>query len=212
MSSRFWEIIVMSMICVFSTISDESIGLVRQHPLLLMQWFCSKEEFQEFVAHEQSEKIGFFARLFGKKPRQSEPLPDYSPSGNENIQYDIDKAWHGIHFLLTGSASEGDAPLNFMVKGGHEADGCDIGYGPGRMFTSEQVKQIDEALQGISKEEFESRYDPAKMMAEEIYPAIWDRPKEEDDAIVYISENFVGLKDYIHRACELNMGMIVGLS
>ena len=202
----------MSMICVFSTISDESIELVREHPLLVMKWFCSEEEFQEYVAHQQSSKVGFLSKLFGKKSKQPERLPDYSPSGNENIQYDIDKAWHGIHFLLTGSAWEGDEPLNFLVAGGEVAEGCDIGYGPGRMFSSAQVKQIDAALGGISKEEFESRFDPAKMMKEDIYPTLWDRPKEEDDSLRYISEYFGELKRYIHNIAGKNMGMIVGLS
>jgi len=137
-------------------------------------------------------------------------LPDYSPSGNENIQYDIDKAWFGIYFLLTGTAGVGKAPLNFLIIGGQEVKGCDIGYGPGRVFTSQHVKQIDEALQGISKEEFESRFDPVKMMEEDVYPNIWDRSKEE--SLEYISEYFVELKGYIHRTAEQNMGLIVGLS
>ncbi|MDH4203038.1 MAG: YfbM family protein [Phycisphaerae bacterium] len=196
----------MSMICVFSTISDESIELVRKHPLLIMKWFCSEEEFTEFIEHEQS-KLGFFEKLFTKKAK---PLPDYSPTGNESIQYDIDKAWFGIYFLLTGTTGVGKPPLNFLIIGGQEVKGCDIGYEPGRMFTSMQVKEIDEALQAISREEFESRFDPAKMMEEDIYPNIWDRPKEE--SLEYISENFVGLKKYIHRTAEQNMGMIVGLS
>lgn len=202
----------MSMICVFSTISDESIELARQHPTLIMKWFCSEEEFEEFAEYAQTPKVGFWGKLFGKKSKQSTPLPDYSPSGNENIQYDVDKAWHGIHFMLTGSARGGDEPLNFIVAGGQEVSGCDIGYGPGRLFTSEQVKQIDAALQVISKEEFESRFDSETMMKEDIYPTIWDRPKEEDDTLGYISKYFDGLKQYIHRACEQEMGLVVGLS
>ena len=95
---------------------------------------------------------------------------------------------------------------------GEPLEGTDSGYGEDRLFTSEQVKQIDEALQGISKEDFDSRFDPAKMMEEDIYPTIWDRPKEEDDTLGYISEYFDELKQFIHRKTEQNMGMIVGLS
>ena len=29
---------------------------------------------------------------------------------------DIDKAWHGLHFLLTGTADEGDEPACFLVR------------------------------------------------------------------------------------------------
>lgn len=124
----------------------------------------------------------------------------------------LDKAWHGIHFLLTGSAWEGDAPLHFLVAGGEEVKDSDVGYGPGRVFTSAQVKDIDAALQAISKEEFESRYDPVGMMEANIYPNIWDRDEEEDDLLEYVSDNFVRLKQYIHTIAGKGMGMVVGLS
>lgn len=124
----------------------------------------------------------------------------------------LDKAWHGIHFLLTGSAWEGDEPLNFLVASGEPIEGTESEYGEDRLFTSQQVKQIDAVLQGITKEQFQSRFDPNKMMAENIYPTIWDRPKEEDDTLGYIMEYFVKLKQFIHNIAEKNMGMIVGLS
>jgi len=45
---------------------------------------------------------------------------------------DIDKAWHSIHFLLTGAAWEADG----LIFGGTEIgeDGDDWGYGPPRGF------------------------------------------------------------------------------
>lgn len=42
----------------------------------------------------------------------------------------MDKAWHGIHYLLTGTAWEGDPPLNFLVTGGREVGTEEIGIGP----------------------------------------------------------------------------------
>lgn len=202
----------MSMICGLTSISDDTIALVRQHPLLILKLTCDEEEFEEMVAHYQSSRGGFLAKLFGKKVKPPESLPEYKPGKDEGKHCYLDKTWHGIHFLLTGSAWEGDEPLNFLVAWGEEVEGMDSGYGPERVFTSAEVKQIDAALSGISKEEFERRFDPVKMMEEQIYPTIWDRPKEEDDTLGYISEYFVELKQYIHNIAEKNMGMIVGLS
>lgn len=199
----------MGMVCVFSTISDASIDLVRRHPVLLWKLFCSEEEFGEFAEEYNSAKRGFFAKLFGRKPT---PLPDWEPNGDEGLQSDLDKAWHAIHFMLTGLADGGREPLNFIGAGGELIKGCEIGYGPGRVFTSAQVKDIDAALQAISKEEFESRYDPVKMMEADIYPNIWDRNEEEDDLLEYVSDNFVRLKQYIHTIAGKGMGMVVGLS
>ncbi len=202
----------MGMVCEFTTISDDTIELVRQHPLLLLKLTCGEEFFEELAAERQSPRRSFFAKLFGKKCKEPVPLPEYTPGMDEGLQSDIDKAWHGIHFLLTGSAWEGEEPLNFIVAGGEVIEESDTGYGPNRVFTSQQVKQIDNALQVISKEEIESRFDQKKMMDEDIYQNIWDRSKEEDDTLGYISECFVAMKQCIHSFASKNMGIVVGLS
>ena len=68
----------------------------------------------------------------------------------------LDKAWHGIHFVLTGSGWGGEPPLNFMVSGGTEVGDEDMGYGPARAFTSAEVPRIHEALAAIPPEESSS--------------------------------------------------------
>jgi hypothetical protein len=45
-----------------------------------------------------------------------------------HAELDGDKAWHGIHFLLTGTAGEGTPPLDFIVRGGQEVGDIDVGY------------------------------------------------------------------------------------
>ena len=39
----------------------------------------------------------------------------------------LDKAWHGIHYLLTGSAWEGELPLGFICQGGSAVGDIDLG-------------------------------------------------------------------------------------
>jgi hypothetical protein len=44
--------------------------------------------------------------------------PDSEEEGEDpGGSLDIDKAWHGLHFLLTGTAWEGTSPLDFIVAG-----------------------------------------------------------------------------------------------
>jgi len=93
-------------------------------------------------------------------------------------QIDLDKAWHGIHFLLTGKAWGGEGPLAWAVVGGHEI-GDDIGYGPARFLTPEQVGQVAAALAAVTGDEFARRYDPAAMEKQQIYPGIWEREGDE---------------------------------
>ena len=36
------------------------------------------------------------------------------------LELDIGEAWHGLQYLLTGTAWEGQPPLDFLVPGGDE--------------------------------------------------------------------------------------------
>ncbi len=46
---------------------------------------------------------------------------------------DLDKAWHGLHWLLTGTADDTDTPAGQAILGGTEI-GEDKGYGPSRLL------------------------------------------------------------------------------
>ena len=63
---------------------------------------------------------------------------------NENC-IDIDKAWHGIHFMLTGTQYDGDPPLSNVIFSGVTI-GDDVGYGPARYLTANEVAEVAEAL------------------------------------------------------------------
>src|SRR5215212_3613742 len=59
--------------------------------------------------------------------------------------FDVDKAWHGLHAALTGSADECDHPLNAVVFGGEEF-GPDLGYGRSRYLPADEVRQLAASL------------------------------------------------------------------
>ena len=126
-----------------------------------------------------------------------------------SVHLDVDKAWHGLHYLFTGTAWEGDAPLNFIVSGGEEIGDVDLGYGPGRAFTPAEVKRIDAALQKLDPDELRRRFNPAQMKELKIYPDIWDRPPEQDDTLGYLLEYFGKLKPFIHKGAQDGLGLLV---
>ncbi len=121
---------------------------------------------------------------------------------------EIDKAWHGIHFLLTGRADESAEPLSWAVLGGEEI-GDEIGYGPARFLTCEQVRSVAGWLQDDTV--FKSRFDPQAMEKAKIYPeAIWVR--DGDDALDYLVENYRELVAFYKSAAERGDGAILWLS
>src|ERR1051326_1504195 len=82
----------------------------------------------------------------------------------------IDKAWHAIHFALTGSRLGGEEPLNFLVAEGTPVGEVDVGYGPARVLSSEQVRQIARALAPIEPDAVRARVDLRKLDEEVVYP------------------------------------------
>jgi hypothetical protein len=103
---------------------------------------------------------------------------------------DLQKAWHGLHFLLTGSSWGGEGTLSFLTTGGEPIGNVDLGYGPARFLRSDAVEELDAALSRISEDELWSRFDPARMEAEGVYPMIWDEPEEDlrDEYLMYFRE------------------------
>ena len=131
-------------------------------------------------------------------------------SNDVHADLDVDKAWHGIHFLLTGTAWGGEFPLAFIVRGGREVG--DVGYGPARVFSSAEVKAIATALEPLSRQALEGRFDAAAMTRLDIYPAIWSRPHEEDDTLEYLLASYETLAAFVAGAAREGEGLIVYVS
>ena len=70
------------------------------------------------------------------------PLPDRAESGAAptRAELDLDKAWHGLQFLFTNTAWEGDEPACFLVKGGREIGDEEVGYSMPRLLDPPQVR------------------------------------------------------------------------
>ncbi len=122
----------------------------------------------------------------------------------------LEKAWHGLHFLLTGSPwdDESNAVLSFLATGG-ESVGEDLGYGPARCLPPSAVKDLDDALSQISDDDLWSKFDPARMEAEHVYPLIWDEPEADlrDEYLMY----FRNLKAFVQQAHREGNALIVAL-
>lgn len=117
---------------------------------------------------------------------------------------DIDKAWHGIHFMLTGDAWGGDAPLCNVVLGGTEL-GDDVGYGPAHYIGVDDVRAVADALRDLPREELAKRFDAAAMSKNDIYPEIWD---DGDNALDYLLTWYESLRAYYFDAASKGNAML----
>jgi len=117
----------------------------------------------------------------------------------------IDKSWHGIHFLLTGSARGGSPPLYYAVLGGREF-GMDFGYGPARYLTPDQVKEVAAALDGITKDSLRARFNPKAMTKANIYSWLED---EGEEGLEYFLYWYVEVRRYFLDAASKGNGMLL---
>ena len=139
----------------------------------------------------------------------SDDLMDFFEESEDTI--DLDKAWHAIHFLLTGSAWEGEPPLNFIVGSGTPIAESDGGYGEARFFTSDEVAAITRYLSTISTGDMLSRFDGNILAEADIYPSVWARPDEHVENLEYIRQNYSDLKTYLNGLMERKSSMIVSI-
>jgi len=92
------------------------------------------------------------------------------PSG-KGASISLEKAWHGVHYLLCGKVEPGTDLASQAVMGGTEV-GEDLGYGPARYFEADEVAAIARELSRPNLEaEMMARWDPARMEQLGIYPA-----------------------------------------
>jgi hypothetical protein len=144
---------------------------------------------------------GWFNRI---SPITIESYEDYLDAprgpGGARAEHEIDKAWHGLHFLFTGTAWEGEEPACFLVRGGSVlGEDADEEALP-RVLSAGQVAAFAAFLQGLSREELARRYDPARMTELDIYPSIWNRPEEEEQNRGYLLDAYQGLRDFVVAA------------
>jgi hypothetical protein len=116
----------------------------------------------------------------------------------------LEKSWHGLHYLLTGSADRAEGPLAFLISGGESFE-ASLGYGA-HLLTPDDTAAVDAALFGVSDETLWSRFDPEAMEDAGVYPSIWDEAEDElrEEYLSYFHE----LKQVVRTAAQRRMGLL----
>ena len=205
----------MGMILAMVTLGDANISRVLQDPPLIWRVIMPGDSEPYESALRLSAKPSFLGRIFGRssaagsKPASTGP---FALGAGEGLTTDLDKAWHGIHYLLTGTASEGRKPLDFLVSGGRVVGNVDVGYGPARVFSAAETRAVHEALARLGDDELRGRFNPQDMTKQDIYPEIWNNDPEEDDPLGYLTEYLGTLRGFLAQAVQHGHGLVVYLS
>jgi hypothetical protein len=138
----------------------------------------------------------------GDRPTQA--ASDAEPADAREEGLSLDKSWHALHYLLTGHAEEAPPPLGNAILGGTEL-GEDMGYGPARFLTPEEVRATSNALNKLSADDLAGRCDLPTMIAAEIYAC-----REEGD-LGLAQEYFSELVRYYADAATRGNAMLLYL-
>lgn len=171
------------------------IGFYRRvTPGELRQLQSDPDSIQDFLYPPEEESARYQALM------NNQPLP-----GSRN--FDVDKSWQAIHFLLCGSIDESEPPLGNAVLGGEVLGDVDLGYGPPRYLTSGEVKDVSQALAAIDIDEFMSRFDYETMIQE---GALFSNTSAtEDEEREYVRSHYPPLQSYFREAADAGDAMIL---
>ena len=143
--------------------------------------------------------------LDAKTARELGLGPEYGPSGEDEelLSCEVYKAWHMVHFLLTGTAEATNHPLGLLYDAGFEPE--DFCSEDVWIVSSAQVRAFRDALRAVSDEELRRRFDPEAMAAADVYGAYGLSADDWD----YVSEVIPQLRDFSEACAARGCGAII---
>ena len=187
------------------SLSDANITRVLKKPALAWSLITPPPPPSEEPATQGKRKTA------ASRPSKAKAAATLELVTNEGTRCDLDKSWHGIHYLLTGTAWEGTPPLDFLIEGGHQVGQIDPEHGPVRAFRHDEVRAFYDAISMMGPYELRKRFNPRDMAAKEIYPDIWTKSPSEEETLRSLMDNLDRMRAYLRETLDSELGVLVFL-
>jgi hypothetical protein len=203
--------VTMGMYLAIYAVSDVTIERLHTDPPLA--WRVMDPEMPELEAKARAElqpRPGFLARLRGARtepPTAPPPLELAPGEGDLGPDGDFEKSWQALHYVLTGTAWEGEPPLNFLMGGGRELEV----YGhdnPVLTHSSDDTRRISDALVALSDDEARRRVNTEEMVRLEIYPGIWN----DGEGVAYLLDEVRRLRETVSGVARRGLGLLISIA
>jgi hypothetical protein len=170
------------------------------------------------------------SRWFGSPTVESQAADSHATAAHDDRHLSLDKSWHALHYLLTGTAGEGELPASFLLRGGQilgqgaeslahashwqrmiaaggTVDELHTQLGPPRLLIPAEVCSAAGAVAKLSWEELQNGYVPAAMQS--LYPQYWfDDPLERGPKL-YLKKHFVRLQAFLAESARRKSGLLI---
>jgi uncharacterized protein DUF1877 len=134
----------------------------------------------------------------------AEPPPGYDHA-SDRPHCDLEGVWHGLHYLFTGTAWEGDEPACYLIRGGEDiGDADELGYSVLQALSPDKVQRFAAFLNALSHDELAGRFNPARMRDLEVEPAHRDH-----SPIDRLLDGYDQLRAFVTAAAEAGAGAVV---
>jgi hypothetical protein len=129
-----------------------------------------------------------------ENPEQAEELVDREILPGEPDGY-LDKSWDGLQFLL----DEAEVPVDLRIDGEPLDEEAHLAG-----WDADLVAWAAQQLSATPFEHLARHFDPARMMADDRYPRIWDR----GDALGYLQAHYEGLVGFLTDVAAAGLAAI----
>lgn len=193
----------MSMSCSLYRLTPEQVDQLTQHPHAVGQLLGDE-------APIAPTRPGLLARLFGAKPAEVPVQPVLFEPLGEGDRFELEQAWHVLHFLFTGTADAAEMPGGFLVEGGAEI-GPDRGYGAPRLLSAAQTAAVATFLQRQDRQALDRAYATDAITAAEIYWQAAEDAEERRAQLDDLGELTERLAAFLRQSVTSGAGTLVSI-
>jgi Domain of unknown function (DUF1877) len=205
----------MGMTCDLYRAAASETDRLRANPTAVEELLFPPGSTPPVVEVREKGLTGWILHLIGVKITQVDPnwVPPEQTEPDDGSELDLEKMWHGLHYIFTGTAWEGEPPACFLVHGGEQIGDEDADSRP-RLLDPTEVRQFSAFLASLSDDEFTRRYDPERMTALNIDPdVIWKRDAASDHPpIEHLRTAFGDLRNFVAAAAERGDAIVIALN
>ena len=139
------------------------------------------------------------------------PPPGYNAE-NDRPHCDLEGTWHGLHFLFTGTAWEGEEPACYLLRGGEDiGDADELGYSVLQALSPVKTQRFAEFLGSLSREALVQRFDPKRMTELKIAPGSWGPDGVRNARFRHVLDAYDELRAFVEVTADTNAGLLIYL-